>query len=164
MLAGTRRCFVLVVLAAVWSIGCSDQPERVSPCVGERADAKDAVLLTTYLESWVDERVSLEMLDDLRVEIGGLAVPGKYQLLAQSVEWDRLGLSGSREIVRLVGPRAGWATSRDAESLKSVFFGRGSRVGYVVRTQWADDFGLGSNSQYASRVSERVAFVCIPRD
>lgn len=127
----------------------------------ERLKNEDVVI---RLEQWAIDHIFGPGLlkDDVKFE--GRMIPGFYRYYGKQFDWESIRFDSSKSQVRIVGPRPQHVGEGRVDNVKAVFFAERSRVGFVVKAETAEDYGVGSDSKYLIPVTDNVAVLCIPSD
>jgi hypothetical protein len=119
--------------------------------------------VSNTLERWARDNVFQKQLKRSDVKFGGRMVPGLYRYETE-FDWQLLGFDEKYAQVRLVGPHVRHVSDDEVTNIRSVFFAERSRLGVLVKAPDSDDYGVGSDEQFLTPISENVAVICIPPD
>ncbi len=154
------KAVFIAVASTIVSCG-SDSAVLYCNNLQERLKNEDFVIL---LEQWAIDHIFRSGLikDDVKFE--GRMIPGFYRYYGKQFDWDAIRFDSSKSQVRIVGPRPQHVVEERVDNVKAVFFAERSRVGFIVKAETAEDYGVGSDSKYLISVSDNVAVLCIPSD
>ena len=149
---------IISLIIFLTSCGSSNQM-YCETLVGKLNDS-DAV---NTLELWAKDNVFQKDLKKSDVKFEGRIVPGFYRYPTE-FNWQVLGFDEKKAQVRIVGPHTKDIVDEKVTNIKSVFFAERSRLGVLVKAPGTDDYGVGSDKEFLTPVSENVAVLCIPSD
>jgi len=128
-------------------------------CETLRSKAKNPDI-SKYLLSWFDSTIAGKELDQSNFLSGGGMVPGRYRMINPNVEWAELGLGGKPQVRILSDRRLG--DENYFSNIESVFAGRHSGFGYLVRANEESSFFLKGDDIH--QITNRISVICTPMD
>ena len=117
--------------------------------------------ISQKLELWFDSQFKAKHITkSIDYKYGGVFYLGNHTYL-QPFDWSILEFDETRSLIKIIEIQEEVVGSETLAKVDSVYIGERGRIGVLVKSDSASNYGIGENPEFINEITDRVMVLCV---